>query len=105
MILVKVMNEHPKYKGYYGTAGGDIYNKSFQYLIPQWVETTHKTKIGHKRIGWNKFLMECHLGRELDKKEVVVPKDGNPRNHKLSNLELKSKSQHQREVMYKRWAK
>lgn len=97
------MNEHPIYKGYYGTHGGDIYTPRLSVLKAVYVATTYKTHIRGKRYSYNRFLMECHLGRKLDKDEIVYPLDGNQANRKLSNLGIRSKSEHSAAVMYKRW--
>ena len=54
-------------------------------------------------------VMENHLGRmlELSKGEEVHHKDGNPKNNALSNLILKTHSEHQKEhaLKEKRWEK
>ena len=99
------MNEHPIYKGFFATHGGDIYTPRLTVLRPVYVATTYKTLIKGKRYSYNKFLMECHLGRTLDIDEVVYPIDGDQTNRKFSNLGIRSKSEHQREVMHKRWQK
>lgn len=44
----------------------------------------------------HRFLVEMAIGRKLGRKEVVHHKDGNRRNNKLSNLELKTLSAHSR---------
>jgi len=52
-------------------------------------------------------IMENHLGRILRKDEEVHHKDENPKNNALSNLELVTKAEHQREhaLKDKRWEK
>ena len=99
------MKEHPKFKGYYATDDGVIITPSQHTLKPLYINTTYKTMVGGKRISYNKFIKECHLGRELHKDEVVYPLDGNQENRKVTNLGIRSKSEHQREVMFKRWQK
>jgi hypothetical protein len=52
-------------------------------------------------------IMENHLGRLLKKGEEVHHKDENPKNNALSNLELTTKSRHQKKHLLKdkRWEK
>ena len=62
-----------------------------------------------KYIEVHRVVMENHIGRYIDpeKGEEVHHKDRNPRNNALSNLELKTKSEHQKEHANKdkRWEK
>ena len=48
-------------------------------------------------IDEHRHIMQLHLGRKLDTNECVHHIDGNPRNNELSNLELKSRSEHSKE--------
>ena len=43
---------------------------------------------GTKYILEHRYVMEQHLGRYLDPKEVIHHKDGNPRNNSIDNLRL-----------------
>jgi len=45
-------------------------------------------------VYYHRVKMENHLGRYLDPQEEVHHKDENPRNNKLSNLELTTRSKH-----------
>ena len=51
----------------------------------------------------HRIVMEQHIGRELQTREVVHHKDGNPSNNDLSNLELLTNSSHRKiEVLNQR---
>jgi len=99
------MKEHPKHKGYYASDDGNIITPSNNTLKPLYINTQYKTIVNGKRISYNRFLKECEIGRELCKDEVVYPIDGDQENRRISNLDIRSKSEHQRLVMEKRWQK
>lgn len=50
-----------------------------------------------KVMSYPKYLLEQELGRPLNYNEQVHHKDGNPLNNALSNLEIKTLGEHQRE--------
>jgi HNH endonuclease len=52
--------------------------------------------IDGKKIAFHRYLMELHLGRRLDRNEVVHHIDGNPLNNDPDNLAVLSRSEHQR---------
>ena len=70
----------------------------------KYVTTTPPHPHGEKRDDRNKryvythiAVMELHLGRLIDSnKEEIHHKNGNPADNRLSNLELKTKSDHSR---------
>jgi hypothetical protein len=47
-----------------------------------------------KTIDEHRLVMERHVGRKLSFNEVVHHKDGNGRNNKIENLEIRSRSNH-----------
>jgi hypothetical protein len=47
-------------------------------------------------VYWHRLVMENHLGRFLERWEVVHHKDENSENNKLSNLALKTHGEHSR---------
>lgn len=47
----------------------------------------------------HRYIMQEHLGRKLERWEVVHHKDGNKRNNDIDNLELMHISKHSREHM------
>lgn len=57
-------------------------------------KTYKVTKINGKSKDVHRIIMEKHLGRKLSFNEVIHHKDGNPKNNKLENLELMSRSAH-----------
>ena len=48
----------------------------------------------YKQISYPKFLIECHIGRYLLDNEQVHHIDENVENNKISNLEVKYKTDH-----------
>lgn len=47
-----------------------------------------------KQIRTHRYVMQNHLGRELNSNEIVHHKDGNKFNNDISNLEIVSRSEH-----------
>ena len=71
-------SNHPRYKG--GHIRPDGY---------------HIIQVNGKRMLSHRHIMEQHLGRHLEKSEVVHHRDGNPSNNMLDNLVLtKNQSEH-----------
>ena len=56
----------------------------------------HPNKTAHNYVLEHRVIMENHLGRLLDSKEVVHHIDGNKHNNALSNLSLMTLSEHAR---------
>lgn len=50
-----------------------------------------------KTINEHRYFMERHLGRKLDRYEVVHHRNENPRDNRIENLEIKSLSEHSRD--------
>lgn len=50
--------------------------------------------INGKQKRLHRYIMECHLGRELDSNELIHHKDGNIFNNKIQNLELITRKEH-----------
>ncbi len=71
--------------------GGYKYYKSGSGRI-----TYRRIKIDDKWVAEHRYIMSKHLGRELDKKEIVHHKDGDGLNNEISNLEIMSWGDHNR---------
>lgn len=65
---------------------------------PQWKGGFRTRPDGYMRDSKDKYLhrlvMEKHLGRKLKSTEHIHHKDGNPKNNKISNLQILSNSEH-----------
>lgn len=57
---------------------------------------TEITRGENKGRGLHVVLMEQHIGRRLNRDEVVHHIDGNPRNNDMSNLQLMTRGDHSR---------
>ncbi len=47
-----------------------------------------------RRVKKHRWVMECHLGRRLSPAELVHHKNENKKDNRISNLEIKSNSEH-----------
>lgn len=50
-----------------------------------------------KVISYPRYLVEKEIGRPLEPQEQIHHVDGNPLNNDISNLEIRSRGEHQRE--------
>ena len=57
-------------------------------------QTYRQIKIDGKWVVEHRYIMEQHLGRKLEKSEIVHHKDGNGINNKIENLEIMSWGKH-----------
>ena len=53
-------------------------------------------KINGVKIDLHRHIYQCHIGRKLERNEIVHHIDGDFRNNEISNLELMSRSDHSR---------
>lgn len=74
--------------------GGRLVHKGYVYILTK----DHPNSDRDGYVSEHRLVMERHLGRILDKEEVVHHKDRNRSNNSIDNLELKkSQSEHMQE--------
>lgn len=90
------------YKGWRYAQSRKDGEKYIQLFRPSWPTCDKNGYIREHR-----YIMECYLGRNLLKTEVVHHKDGNTLNNDITNLEVMSKIEHDKMNTYlnihRRW--
>jgi hypothetical protein len=77
-------------------------NRAVQPRLGKVKSTTYKKHFGRHE---HRVVMEKHLGRKLNRCEIVHHIDGNKHNNYISNLELMTQAEHARIHMLERYGK
>src|SRR6187431_2386826 len=85
-FIPKYGPDHPKYKG------GSIGSKSYVIVF----DRNHPLADKKHRIQQHRIVMEKYIGRYLRKDEVVHHINENKKDNRIENLQLMTRSEHQR---------
>lgn len=77
--------------------------RSFNYPGHISTEGYRIHRVAGKQVKEHRLVVEAHLGRRLDRKEIVHHVDGNPLNNNISNLRVMKQSEHFAEHRPLRW--
>lgn len=77
--------------------------KNSKILKPVYTGKTYQIAINNRHTLLHKFIWECFNG-EVPKNHVVYFKNGDNTDRRLDNLGMRTKSEHQKRVMEKRWS-
>ena len=97
------MKEHPIYKEYFATDDGLAIGKKGFPLKRHDTKGKYQVKVGNHFVLLNRFVWECYFGK-IPTDHIIYYKDEDYKNTKPNNLGIRTKSEHQKIVMKKRWS-
>jgi len=100
------MKEHSIYASYWGSKDGKVFSTKRQdskELKQHHTGSKLQVKLHNKLVTVHRFIWECFNGT-IPADYVIYHKDNDYTNNRLDNLGMRTKSEHQKMVMKKRWS-